>query len=1080
MAGYVLIADDAFELRTAETTLGDRRRLDGAAQQQLAALAARYALLEQRPDPVEVHAIGRDFYRWLDGEQHALRRLLDALTPPLLLTVHCPSRAPSPAEWALLYAPWELLADEAGFLAADALRQFSPLRRLGPVTDVPALDAYRLGLAFMAAAPEGVSELDYEAEEAAILDAVGTTALDLVVEESGAATALGERLADAGGLPVLHLSCHGQSAWQESPNADPRPVLLFEDGTFGHAQPTDAAALLRALRPAPPRLLFLSACLSATAPAAKRSTLPPTPTHKQPDGGAQPPATMTPAQSLTGALIQAGMPAVLGWDGSVADRAATTFAAALYAGLARRETLADAVAEARRALLLDEDENLRSNWHLARLWVGSGGDAAAPLVAGRRKRSLLPADHVPKALLGKDIPVASHALFVGRRRELQAALRHLGGQTDSGVLLTGMGRLGKSSLAARIANRRRDAFALAVLYGRFGILDLVDALSEALRGYPAARELLQRGQAQVRSAQQTGQEHALRALEDLLTDLLQGPCQQRDDDGPALLLVLDDFEQLLEKAAGARPVQAAHAGLIAAVLRAFDPAVTDSRLLITSRFPFRLDAAGEDLVERLARIELGSFRDTAERKLTLRQQDAAQGLGITDLEAREAQLARARAAARGNPGLLDLLVARLLLNPAVPLAEAEAALTEMETYLAGGALPAAEALRALLEAIAVDALLKLAGAAGRHLLQALSLFQLPVPRAVADVLAAALGGDVQRLFDLALLEPSEDPVAGTRTALRVSPLAAGRLEALDGAPRAAIADLAAAPLFAAWGGEGGARPPRADLELVRLARAAATSASAPTIAASCGAGAIRALEAGGDATTPALAHYRAAADCAGELIGLLEQADQSPGLGLLAAAARVLAAVGEGKRADALLAEGLAGRADTPEADAADALALMDEYANRLYRRGELDEALRIRIEEELPVYERLGDVRAKAVTQGKIADIAELKGHLDWAIRTYVDDVFPAYEQLGDTRLLIVDRANLALKLLRRQHGSDRAQANELLCLALADAHRLRIPEAAQIEQLLEQAGMTCSEDSRAALSNPCDTPGAYGPCKT
>ena len=34
------------------------------------------------------------------------------------------------------------------------------------------------------------------------------------------------------------------------------------------------------------------------------------------------------------------------------------------------------------------------------------------------------------------------------------------------------------------------------------------------------------------------------------------------------------------------------------------------------------------------------------------------------------------------------------------------------------------------------------------------------------------------------------------------------------------------------------------------------------------------------------------------------------------------------------------------------------QIADVLYRRGELDEALRIRREEELPVFERLGDVR--------------------------------------------------------------------------------------------------------------------------
>ncbi|MFN9872802.1 MAG: hypothetical protein ACK55E_15385, partial [Cyanobacteriota bacterium] len=48
----------------------------------------------------------------------------------------------------------------------------------------------------------------------------------------------------------------------------------------------------------------------------------------------------------------------------------------------------------------------------------------------------------------------------------------------------------------------------------------------------------------------------------------------------------------------------------------------------------------------------------------------------------------------------------------------------------------------------------------------------------------------------------------------------------------------------------------------------------------------------------------------------------------------------------------------------------MGKIADVLQAREQLDEALRIRQEEELPVYERLGDVRAKAVTMGEIADI--------------------------------------------------------------------------------------------------------------
>jgi hypothetical protein len=101
-------------------------------------------------------------------------------------------------EWALLHAPWELLADKRAYLASDALLQFSPQRRLGLIRGPAPSDDYRLGLAFMAAAPQGVSELDYEAEEAAILDAVGNTNLDLVVDESGEADALLQRAQASG------------------------------------------------------------------------------------------------------------------------------------------------------------------------------------------------------------------------------------------------------------------------------------------------------------------------------------------------------------------------------------------------------------------------------------------------------------------------------------------------------------------------------------------------------------------------------------------------------------------------------------------------------------------------------------------------------------------------------------------------------------------------------------------------------------------------------------------------------------------------------------------------------------------
>ncbi len=60
----------------------------------------------------------------------------------------------------------------------------------------------------------------------------------------------------------------------------------------------------------------------------------------------------------------------------------------------------------------------------------------------------------------------------------------------------------------------------------------------------------------------------------------------------------------------------------------------------------------------------------------------------------------------------------------------------------------------------------------------------------------------------------------------------------------------------------------------------------------------------------------------------------------------------------------------------------MGKIADILQARGQLDEALNIRENHELPVYEKLGDVRSKAVTMGKIADILQARGQLDEALQ--------------------------------------------------------------------------------------------------
>ncbi|KYF60058.1 hypothetical protein BE04_46405 [Sorangium cellulosum] len=130
--------------------------------------------------------------------------------------------------------------------------------------------------------------------------------------------------------------------------------------------------------------------------------------------------------------------------------------------------------------------------------------------------------------------------------------------------------------------------------------------------------------------------------------------------------------------------------------------------------------------------------------------------------------------------------------------------------------------------------------------------------------------------------------------------------------------------------------------------------------------------------------------------------------------------------------------------------------ADILQARGQLDEALRIRQEEELPVYERLGDVRERAVTLGKIADIAQARGQLDEALRTRREEELPVYERLGATRDILVARAKIALCLLARNAPGDRGDAADLLRLAYSAAVSLGIPEADQIRQIQQHYGVS------------------------
>ena len=128
----------------------------------------------------------------------------------------------------------------------------------------------------------------------------------------------------------------------------------------------------------------------------------------------------------------------------------------------------------------------------------------------------------------------------------------------------------------------------------------------------------------------------------------------------------------------------------------------------------------------------------------------------------------------------------------------------------------------------------------------------------------------------------------------------------------------------------------------------------------------------------------------------------------------------------------------------------MGQIADIYQARGQLDEALRIRNEEQLPVFEKLGDIRSRAVTMGQIADIYQARGQLDEALRIRKEEELPVYEKLKARRDILVCEANIAILLLQRKKPGDRSEAERLLRKAHAAAVGMQLPEAKVIESIL------------------------------
>lgn len=133
------------------------------------------------------------------------------------------------------------------------------------------------------------------------------------------------------------------------------------------------------------------------------------------------------------------------------------------------------------------------------------------------------------------------------------------------------------------------------------------------------------------------------------------------------------------------------------------------------------------------------------------------------------------------------------------------------------------------------------------------------------------------------------------------------------------------------------------------------------------------------------------------------------------------------------------------------------QIADVLQERGQLDEALRIRQEEELPVYEKLGDVRERAITQGKIADVLQARGQLDEALRIRQEEQLPVYEKLGDIRSRAVTLGKIA-NIFQARGQLDEAlrirQEEQLTVFEKLGDVRSRAITLGQIANVLQERG--------------------------
>ncbi|UWQ13085.1 tetratricopeptide repeat protein [Aliiroseovarius sp. M344] len=1007
--------------------------------------------------------IGREMFAWLD-QGGVLADWM--LTDPRELVIQTSSQDSADLTDALLAAPWELLADQNGFLALD-MRLFSVVRQAHGAVEPQMPDHKDIALLFMAASPRGQNSLDHEGEEAMILQAtrpkLGQAApVHLQVEESGSLEFLAEAARLEGPFEALHLSCHGNILSQE--NASPQPVIFLETDE-GEADPVTVDRLKTKLGQMPP-LLFLSACRTAERGEGRGRPLPEgfrrdvisdstvRRDTDSPDSEASPDLADPFARQISGFTAN-----VLGWDGSVYDSEAALFAETFYQEVSKGDTAPIAAAKARRTLLRErspENAMIGAHWHLARVYLGPGG--GGPICDPRAAAARPARPDTEQAFLGGDrrVPVASRDRFVGRRREIQRIIAAFRSGTK-GVVIHGMGNLGKSSLAARVASRT-TGYRVAVVYGICTARTIFEALRKVLN--EIADDLEDYSEARTIREELVLWEEEIAQNPTVISDIFRRLLRGHLNTHP-VLLVLDDFEQSLlppsTDTAEITPRPDCRDAVLS-LLQAVSEAQSASRLLVTSRFDFvAKDAGACRLDEILLRVPLVPM-EGRERAKQVRAKATAEDK-VELLSHRAALINEALEVSAGSPGLQDVLTGTILNDEE---AAAQRAIEQIRNFQQSGETPPpgtdlGDFFARMTFEVYADALT----GTQRRALGAAAIFSedVPIPR---PALLTAIGTSgiaepeaaLDRLLALGLVDdwgaisPWTDTLDLPHHA--VNPLARSLEETLTEGDVSQISTPVLADLSAAWRDDEGDFPldPRG-LEAARLGLEA--SDPDPEILEAAAAAALKFLLDIREDAAAALTLGMAALE-------RLEQMGHIPGPilpGKLVVAANRL---GEVEIEEKLIEDTLQ-RGDLAPLDRGQFLAMRgaredtrgstiqamntyeeavgllrkigadhsvavtrEKFADILQNLGNLDMARRIYEKEALPVFEALSDRRQIAITRRKIAYIVQKQGDLDEARRIYEREALPVFEALGDRHEIATTYEQIAF-VLRQQGDLDEAR---------------------------------------------------------